>query len=163
MANVKITELSPAFTPLWGTELIEIVQGGVNKKVEVNELGGGGGVTEFIELTDVDAPSGYTGQGSKVVAVKADESGLEFVAGGGGSTPNLAEVLAVGNTYADETNQIQLFTEGMVASNSDGVSIIYFSNAIIYNGGDNNVTINFEAPTVGAGAFTAGARCDSSG
>ncbi len=38
------------------------------------------GVTEFIELTDVDAPSGYTGQGSKVVAVKADETGLEFVA-----------------------------------------------------------------------------------
>ena len=95
MANVKITELSPAFTPLWGTELIEIVQGGVNKQVEVNEVGGGGGVTEFIELTDV--PASYTGQASKVVAVKADETGLEFVAGGGGTTPTLQEVLTEGN------------------------------------------------------------------
>jgi len=95
MANVKITELSPAFTPLWGTELIEIVQGGVNKQVEVNEVGGGGGVTEFTELTDV--PASYTGQGSKVVAVKVDETGLEFVAGGGG-TPTLQEVLDEGKT-----------------------------------------------------------------
>ena len=35
MANVKITELDFAFTPLWGTELIEIVQGGVNKKLKL--------------------------------------------------------------------------------------------------------------------------------
>jgi len=198
MANVKITELDFASTPLAGSELIEIVQGGVNKKVEVNEVGGGGGsstpttfgtitksglaftfstgfswlfngvenanttsitrtltaatdnykridvaygngsnniliqqgvealdvalkpniptncveicsfnvyggvvfigggVTEFIELTDV--PASYTGQGSKVVAVKVDESGLEFVAGGGGTTPTLQEVLDEGKT-----------------------------------------------------------------
>jgi len=94
MANVKITELGPASTPLAGSELIEIVQGGVNKKVEVNEVGGGGGVTEFIELTDV--PASYTGQASKVVAVKVDETGLEFVAGGG-TTPTLQEVLTEGN------------------------------------------------------------------
>jgi len=42
--------------------------------VTITITGGGGGVTEFIELTDVDAPSGYTGQASKVVAVKVDES-----------------------------------------------------------------------------------------
>ncbi len=49
MANVKITELSPASTPLAGTELIEIVQGGVNKQVEVNEVGGGGGIANVIQ------------------------------------------------------------------------------------------------------------------
>jgi hypothetical protein len=63
--------------------------------VTITITGGGGGVTEFIELTDV--PASYTGQGSKVVAVKADETGLEFVAGGG-TTPNLEEVLTEGNT-----------------------------------------------------------------
>jgi len=41
MANVKISELGSATTPLGGTELIEIVQGGVNKKVAVSEVGGG--------------------------------------------------------------------------------------------------------------------------
>jgi len=62
---------------------------------ETNDITGGG-VTEFIELTDV--PASYTGQASKVVAVKADETGLEFVAGGGGgTTPTLEEVLTEGN------------------------------------------------------------------
>jgi len=102
MANVKITELSPASTPLAGSELIEIVQGGVNKKVEVNEVGGGGGVTEFIELTDV--PASYTGQGSKVVAVKVDETGLEFVAGGG--SQDLQETLNNGATATTSTGKI---------------------------------------------------------
>jgi len=40
MANKKITELASATTPLAGTELIEIVQSGVNKKVAVSNVGG---------------------------------------------------------------------------------------------------------------------------
>ena len=42
-----------------------------------------GGISEFTELTDV--PSSYTGQGGKIVAVKADVSGLEFIAAGSGT------------------------------------------------------------------------------
>jgi len=41
MANKKITELASATTPLAGTELLEIVQSGVNKKVAVSDVGGG--------------------------------------------------------------------------------------------------------------------------
>lgn len=37
---------------------------------------------DFLSLTDT--PNAYTGQGGKVVAVKSDVSGLEFIAGGGG-------------------------------------------------------------------------------
>lgn len=37
----------------------------------------GGSVSAFTDLTDV--PSSYTGQGGKVVAVKSDVSGLEFI------------------------------------------------------------------------------------
>jgi hypothetical protein len=43
MANVKISELPSATTPLAGTETVPIVQGGVTKKVAVSEIGGGGG------------------------------------------------------------------------------------------------------------------------
>jgi hypothetical protein len=38
---------------------------------------GGGGATEFTDLTDV--PASYTGQANKLVSVKADETGLEFI------------------------------------------------------------------------------------
>jgi len=41
MANVKITQLDPADLPLVGTEEAEIVQGGINKRVAISELGGG--------------------------------------------------------------------------------------------------------------------------
>jgi hypothetical protein len=39
------------------------------------------GVSEFIQLTDV--PASYTGQEGKIVRVKSDATGLEFVEGGG--------------------------------------------------------------------------------
>jgi len=132
MANVKITELGSASTPLAGSELIEIVQGGVNKKVEVNEVGGGGGVTEFVQLTDV--PASYTGQGSKVVAVKVDETGLEFVAGGG--SQDLQETLDNGHTAIllggntlDLTNNIEITGDGSTvgAVSEDNEVAIYLA------------------------------------
>jgi hypothetical protein len=43
---------------------------------------GGGGASAFTDLTDV--PANYAGAGGYVVKVKADASGLEFVAGGAG-------------------------------------------------------------------------------
>lgn len=59
----KITDLPAATTPLAGTELIEIVQGGVNKKVAASDVGGGGGsgtvesVTgDGVDNTDPDNP-----------------------------------------------------------------------------------------------------------
>ena len=145
MANVKITELSPAFTPLWGTELIEIVQGGVNKQVEVNEVGGGGGVTKFIELTDV--PASYTGQGSKVVAVKADESGLEFVAGGG-TTPTLQEVTDEGATTSnpititDGLNATFLSTGEILLYDSGGNETGVYANQVNVSNGTSRASIS---------------------
>lgn len=38
MANQKISSMPPATVPLDGTELMEIVQGGVNKKVTTNSV-----------------------------------------------------------------------------------------------------------------------------
>ena len=39
MANVKITDLTAAATPLAGTELFETVQGGSSKKVAAGDQG----------------------------------------------------------------------------------------------------------------------------
>ena len=62
MANKKISELASATTPLAGTELVEVVQGGVNKKVAVSNFGGGSGgvqsVTgDTVDNTDPDNPA----------------------------------------------------------------------------------------------------------
>lgn len=57
----------------------------------------GVGVSTFITLTD--APSSYTGQTGKVVAVNATEDGLEFITGGSGR-----EVLTADRTYYVRTN-----------------------------------------------------------
>jgi hypothetical protein len=43
---------------------------------------GADGAATFLELTD--SPASYSGQGGKIVAVKSDATGLEFVTGGGG-------------------------------------------------------------------------------
>ena len=53
-------------------------------------------VTSFIELSD--APSSYTDQAGKVVAVNAEEDGLEFITAGGGVKCTGAEI----NTGTDD-------------------------------------------------------------
>lgn len=47
------------------------------------ESGGGGGASAFTDLTDT--PSSYSGQAGKVVTVKGDATGLEFVTPSAGS------------------------------------------------------------------------------
>jgi hypothetical protein len=51
MAEVKISELTSATTPLAGTEVVPIVQGGVTKKVAVSEIGGGSGSVAWGDIT----------------------------------------------------------------------------------------------------------------
>jgi len=51
--------------------------------------GSGGGASAFTDLTD--APASYTDQGGKVVAVKSDASGLEFIVAAEGSGDFMAD------------------------------------------------------------------------
>jgi len=57
MANTTITALPAATTPLAGTEVVPIVQGGVTKKVAVSAIGGGGSGS----VIQVNTGSGLTG------------------------------------------------------------------------------------------------------
>lgn len=76
--------------------------------------GGGGGATDFTDLGDV--PSAYTGAAGKVLAVKGDESGVEFVAAsGGGSGSSPVQTDATTNydvAAADVGNYIRLTNAG---------------------------------------------------
>ena len=48
MADVKISELNGATTPLSGTEVVPLVQNGETKKVAVSEIGGGANPTSGV-------------------------------------------------------------------------------------------------------------------
>lgn len=67
----------------------------VNTTAPTPRYAGGGGVADFTDLGD--APSSYSGHGGKFVAVNGGESGLEFVAGGGGNTVQINA--QTGTTY----------------------------------------------------------------
>lgn len=90
----KISQL-PAADTLVGPELMEIVQGGVNKKATASQFGGG--ATEFTQLTDV--PATYVGSAGLTVTVNGAENGLEFTSGGGGGTWG-----SITGTLADQTD-----------------------------------------------------------
>ena len=82
--NTDISTYTDVSLPLVDNDEFLVNRSGVWHKVDKSEIGGGGGASAFISLTD--APSSYTGQANKVVSVKADESGLEFTTGGGGGS-----------------------------------------------------------------------------
>ena len=50
MANVKITDLTPASTPLAGTEVFETVQGGTSKKVAASDIGNSANALPYASL-----------------------------------------------------------------------------------------------------------------
>ena len=69
MPDAKITQLPAATLPLAGTEKAEIVQGGVNKQVDVSELGGGGGTVTSVTGTSNRITS--TGGATPVIDIDA--------------------------------------------------------------------------------------------
>lgn len=75
MVAKKITDLDPATTPLVGDELLEIVQGGVNKQVAVSDVGGGGGGGSL-------PPGGLTGQ--VLTKVSDDDGDADWATPSGG-------------------------------------------------------------------------------
>jgi hypothetical protein len=84
MANVKITDLTAATTPLAGTELFETVQGGSSKKVAASAIGNSATAVPFLSLAGRAYISAYsntdqTGSVSAATAVKIENT--DFSAG----------------------------------------------------------------------------------
>lgn len=86
---------------------------------ELVDVGLGGFGNTFLDLTDT--PSAYTGQAGKVVAVKGDETGLEFVAGGsGGSTQIDTYTTAGSHTWTKPAGAKAVFVELIGAGGGGG-------------------------------------------
>lgn len=95
--------------------------------------GGGGGATAFTMLTDT---FGYLGNGGKVVAVKADATGLEPIPYASIISPNLQNVTDSGATT---TNPLQIGVSGD--------SLKLESDRIVRSKGGNDTRITFDDPT----------------
>jgi hypothetical protein len=106
MANVKITDLTAATTPLAGTELFETVQGGSSKKVAAADIGNSATAVPFLSLAGRAYISAYsntdqTGSISAATAVKLENTsfgaGISITNDGGGNPTRIT--FAVAGTY----------------------------------------------------------------
>jgi hypothetical protein len=106
MANVKITDLTAATTPLAGTELFETVQGGSSKKVAASDIGNSANALPYASLSGRAYLSAYsgtdqTGNIAAATAVKLENTSFGAgitVANDGGGNPTRITFAAAG-TY----------------------------------------------------------------
>jgi hypothetical protein len=106
MANVKITDLTAATTPLAGTELFETVQGGSSKKVAASDIGNSANALPFASLSGRAYLSAYsttdqTGSTSAATAMKLETTDFNAgitVANNGSGDPTRVTFAAAG-TY----------------------------------------------------------------
>jgi len=69
MANTTITALPSATTPLAGTEVVPIVQGGVTKKVAVSNIGGGSGTVTSVSVATANGLAGSVATSTTTPAI----------------------------------------------------------------------------------------------
>ena len=106
MANVKITDLTAASTPLAGTEVFETVQGGTSKKVAASDIGNSANALPYASLSGRAYISAYsntdqTGSVSAATAVNIENTGFNAgitVANNGSGNPTRVTYAAAG-TY----------------------------------------------------------------
>jgi hypothetical protein len=106
MANVKITDLTAATTPLAGTELFETVQGGSSKKVAASAIGNSATAVPFLSLAGRAYIQAYsntdqTGSISAATAIRLENTdfgaGISIANDGSGNPTRIT--FAAAGTY----------------------------------------------------------------
>ena len=106
MATVKITDLTPATTPLAGTELFETVQGGLSKRVAASAIGNSATAVPYASLAGrafLQALSSVdqTGNIAAATAIRLEVTdfgaGISIANDGGGQPTRIT--FAVAGTY----------------------------------------------------------------
>lgn len=119
MANVKITDLTAATTPLAGTELFETVQGGDSRKVAASAIAASAtnvrtvatGGTGAATLTGVVKGNGTSPFTAGTVSLTSEVANILPVANGGTGAATLTGVVKGNGTSAFTTSAVSLTTE----------------------------------------------------
>lgn len=165
MADVKISELNGATTPLSGTEVVPLVQNGVTKKVAVSEIGGGANPTSGIlpvNENGVFVDSVVSENSNKIgIGTTAPSTALDVVgaitlndgnnntkvgtAAGGGFTGNNQSAFGFYAGYSNTgDNQTAVGREAGQDNTGNNQSAVGF-RAGRDNTGDNNSNFGYEA------------------
>jgi hypothetical protein len=114
MADLKISQLPAASTPLAGTEVLPIVQSGSTVQVSVNNLTAGKAVSaSTVTATTVTATTFAGNLDTNVAAAKLTVSGTSVVASGTDTnisltlTPKGTGVVTSGSTYSDTYGKVR--------------------------------------------------------
>lgn len=117
MANKKITELPAATVPLNAGDILEIVQGGVNKQVAKSDVATGGGGT----VTSVNGDAG------PVVVLDATDVGADPA--GSASTVNTALTNHISDTSdAHDASAISFAPAGVISATDTQAAVVEVSN-----------------------------------
>lgn len=127
MADLKISQLTDATTPLAGTEVLPIVQSGVTKKVSVDNITAGKPVTASQltvsnNSTDAAVTITQTGAGNAlVVEDSANPDATPFVVNGDGrvgvgANPSAGRMFAVSTPLTGSTTAQLIRADGQIQS-----------------------------------------------
>jgi hypothetical protein len=169
MANETIPNLPPAIA-LTGSELIEVVQGGVNKRTTVLAVGTGGltlplpiaqggtGETTAPEAIEALLPA-YAGNANKVLAVNATADGIEWdtisgagdVVGPASATDNAVARFDLTTGKLIQNSLVTIGDSGNISAPADAT----ISTLTVGRGGQNgtlDTAVGFEALSASGGA-----------
>ena len=118
MADLKISQLPAATTPLAGTEVLPIVQSGTTKQVSIDNLTAGKAVSaSTVSATTVTATTLQGNLDTNVAAAKLTVSGTSVVASGTDTnisvtlTPKGTGVVTNGSTYSDVYGKVRAISQ----------------------------------------------------
>jgi hypothetical protein len=125
MADLKISQLPAASTPLAGTEVLPIVQSGSTVQVSVNNLTAGKAVSaSTVDATTVTATTLKGNLDTNVAAAKLTVSGTSVVASGTDSnisvtlTPKGTGVVTTAASYSDAAGKLRAIPQSGSAKTS---------------------------------------------
>ena len=122
MADLKISQLPAATTPLAGTEVLPVVQGGSTVQVSVNNLTAGKAVSaSTVTATTVTATTLQGNLDTNVAAAKLTVSGTSVVASGTDTnisltlTPKGSGVVTTAASYSDGAGKLRAIPQSGAA------------------------------------------------